>query len=646
MKTSRLIFRALTVSGGLLAGGLAKWASVEPVREKTAAATVGSGPARAAATSNQEELPMTKPIDLPHLTGLHGSSLLMEVLPVLSHFTAEHFRGFADGWVVLAQPGQVYDIEGANWALILRHWVERDSAGVESWLAGQTAAKFPAGSDAVKAAFQAYLKRHPEQALAWAARTSNESIIALAQSAEGVSTEAKMRHGIPLSNTEFAMEAARDPAGFVKELEKYKQQYGWGFSWNPHAELARIWGKKDPAAALAWANTLPTDQQAMAVDAIAESLNMEQLLELRAQRPASEHYGLGWTAVQRLRQSDPWAALRLVAQLFRGEEREKVVMRTLSDLADQQPERAMPIFRALGWPTGTQDVLLNLAKTEPAKAFAELAHSTSSHLSHPVFYEVIDWARTDYDAAMAWAQEMPLHLRKAAVEAVAGSLGHRPLDEIRSYAHSQPPGPVRDAAFSSLVSKLFDKDQPRAIQEISQVPADLRVDFATRYYWQLQEADKAGVLTTILQTAPITEENRERYTYLSTHLPTDMVGKLLPALPQAAVEPEAWRIVGERWSMEDPVQASAWTSQLPAGPGRDHAITGLVAGVLADGDVPAAWDWAATISEPAVRLPLLQKVYADWRQMDPSAASAALAADGRLSNEDRQQLSATISPQP
>jgi hypothetical protein len=166
------------------------------------------------------------------------------------------------------------------------------------------------------------------------------------------------------------------------------------------------------------------------------------------------------------------------------------------------------------------------------------------------------------------------------------------------------------------------KDQALAIAEIAAAPDDMRTKLAALFYMDI-EHDPQGILLNILKQASATPELNNRYLQIATHAEMSRVQPLLTGLPEESVPPEAWRIATERWSRQDPVAASAWTRDLPQGVSRDHAVAGLIQGILAEGDAPAAWQWATSVRNAEVRIQLQKNILTTWERIDPAAAEAA-----------------------
>lgn len=578
-------------------------------------------------------------VDIPRLASLRSSALLVELLTALPHFTAADFRAFGETWVVITGEDDYYDVEAANWTLITRHWAERDPAGLEAWLTVQLGMEKRRHGEEMHAAFDAWARRHPDAAMAWAAAQGDATISVWARYAPGVSAEQKVRNGVAMSNDEFTEAAKRDPAALAASLDKYSEQMDFASMWSPVQVLAKAWAAQNKAAALAWALTLPADKQAMAIGAIAEQLEVQGIMALRMTRPAGEQYSLGYLAVQRLRQTDPWAALQLAGECFRGRQLETVALRALEDAANQDPERAKALFRTLGWPGGSESLLRAWADTAPAEALNEVGQAGWTSLGNTMSFKLGEWAQKDYAAALAWAQQAPEHLRAQSLETVVGSLVHKSPQEIQSYIDAQPPGPVKAEAVSALVSRLAtNKDYTGVAEAIGAAPEEVKAKLLATYYPVLRHNEHAAALEEVIRTAPVTDESREKLTLMLSGMGDARSAALLASLPDGAVRPQAWENVTKEWSRRSPVEAGDWVAALPPGDGRDHAISGLVTGILADSDAPAAWEWGATISAPEQRLQTLARVHAAWSAEDPATAEAAILGEARLTEEEKQSI--------
>lgn len=420
----------------LVTGETALGAGLAPAGEG-APVQVRGEPAAAAGRGN----PAALPVDAARLASLRGSALMAELLPVLTKLTPEDFRAFVRSWVVLTQRGEYYGSEDSAWRLILRHWVEVDPAGVQAWLEAQLQEGFES-TDEMHAALTAWLRRWPDAALEWAKARPGSALLRFARSAEFISVELKLRHGIPPAGEDFKALAGRDPKVLIPLLGLMGDPSTWGgFGENPEVDLAAAWARKDVAAALAWARTIPPDRQPGVMQAIGETMEMPALVEFLKTRPKDEQYSLLWTAVQRLRGTDPMAALRLAMEHESGALLERICRPVMLELAEKDPVQAQALFHAMGWPDGSHDLLEKWADADPAAAFAEVAQAGWDSLGNTM----------------------------------AKNLGRDP--QAAAWGNSLLEGGVRREFLSDLAKAQAGWDQRAALDTLAMLPEPERISF-------------------------------------------------------------------------------------------------------------------------------------------------------------------------
>lgn len=81
------------------------------------------------------------------------------------------------------------------------------------------------------------------------------------------------------------------------------------------------------------------------------------------------------------------------------------------------------------------------------------------------------------------------------------------------------------------------------------------------------------------------------------------------------------------WTSRDSGPASTWVDELPPGPERDAAASGLVRGIMRR-EPSSAFIWAMSIEDPAQQSASLLSTLDHWRENDPDAASVAVQAAG------------------
>lgn len=110
------------------------------------------------------------------------------------------------------------------------------------------------------------------------------------------------------------------------------------------------------------------------------------------------------------------------------------------------------------------------------------------------------------------------------------------------------------------------------------------------------------------------------------------------------LEVEGFREVAYGWSSVDSHRASEWVDDLDPGPSRNAASAGL-AEELSGEQPDMAFQWAASITDPELRLHTLEQVLGAWRTSDPTEAEAALAGSD-LSESDRRSLAPSLPNKP
>ena len=105
-------------------------------------------------------------------------------------------------------------------------------------------------------------------------------------------------------------------------------------------------------------------------------------------------------------------------------------------------------------------------------------------------------------------------------------------------------------------------------------------------------------------------------------------------LKQVAVE-----TLSKEWSKVDPVAASQWIADLPAGKLRDVAAKELVAATVDDPE--RAFENAAAIADPELRINAALQIAAAWKKIDyPYIAK--IIANSRMSTAEQEQLLQTV----
>jgi hypothetical protein len=192
------------------------------------------------------------------------------------------------------------------------------------------------------------------------------------------------------------------------------------------AIIAGEWARQDPAAALAWANTLTTEK-AQAMSAVVGEVSKAD--PKKAAEMLTTLSGVDLSEAYRSVAANYGASNFAEAQAW---------VRTLP--ADQQQDA---LAAAIG----------GLSNQDPAAAAAQLASMQDGTAKNRVAAEIIgDWARVDPNAAadLLKRQTSEEAQREGMRQLIPAWVGRNPTAAL-DYANTYPPGPVRDTALQSYV---------------------------------------------------------------------------------------------------------------------------------------------------------------------------------------------------
>ncbi|HEY2342428.1 MAG TPA: hypothetical protein VGH90_05325, partial [Chthoniobacteraceae bacterium] len=126
---------------------------------------------------------------------------------------------------------------------------------------------------------------------------------------------------------------------------------------------------------------------------------------------------------------------------------------------------------------------------------------------------------------------------------------------------------------------------------------------------------------------------------------SSQAGAFVEKLPDGPLRDQAMKNLIQEWAKADPIDAGNWLAHQPAGNGRDHAAALLVSD--SRDDPQSSLSFAASISDPGLRMRTAAKVMRVWREANPSAV-ADLLPDAGFSDDEMAQLRTMLRlpPQP
>ena len=228
------------------------------------------------------------------------------------------------------------------------------------------------------------------------------------------------------------------------------------------------------------------------------------------------------------------------------------------------------------------------------------------------FWRASKLAGGDRDVMLAFVESAPAALKPAMLANAAHTVAlFSPDDALSWYRETSDP-----AAKKAL------EDGMMASPNLTKVPIE------TRKTWIMERLKDDNYL----QRGSLAVNS-----YIRDLSATDAPAALgfAKALPDSNLRDEAFRVMAREWSARDPQSSSKWIVELPAGRGRDFALTELT---KASRDEPeSAFVNVTAISDPKLRMQAATSVVEWWKARDPGKIGA-LINQSALTEEDKKIL--------
>lgn len=390
-------------------------------------------------------------------------------------------------------------------------------------------------------------------------------------------------------------------------------------------ELSRVllakWGRLDPAAAMAYAQSYQFDPH--------------RALELMA------------AVLKEWASAAPTSAIAWFATLEASERFRRIYSALAEALTDQSPERihemAGPITEETARARLCEAVVERWKESKPAAAAQLIMKLTGGQSASDLLGQVLPhWSRADLKAAVRWAEQLPpnstrtaalIHLSYAWVEAnpaeaatFARDLGadHGPFlaaviggwtrqdpKAAATWVQQLPASPTRDSALASLSATWAEQDPSSAFGFALGLP--------------LGGAQQEAVISILSAWAAKDPGTAARW---------------LLTLPEGRPRDYAIENVVYQWAQKDTAAAVTWLQQLPAGSQRDIALN-AGAGCLVDEYPDLAAQMAHGISDASLRNRQVERAARAWLGVDREAARAWILQSNLPSSLKRQLLRAS-----
>ena len=379
------------------------------------------------------------------------------------------------------------------------------------------------------------------------------------------------------------------------------------------AGVARAWGRKDGAAALAWAQSMPAGEaRDQALKAVLGGWAMTDpvaaLSRLDLVPPGGdEMYHASDTGAQVLRQAaiKDWDA-------------------TIAWLRDN-PGKLGPSSL-----NGLQDALGKRLGKDTAATMRLLTSGSFPGLENVFGNSVLNDGYAHRDAIWNWLDSQPssdqtIRLRGSLLNA----MGYKDPENALTFIDKIPDTPENASLFHMGLSSLFNGGS--------------RMDLFEGLYEKAPERFRARLLEIGFQNgAKIMAGDPARWVARLNEIPSErranaasgLAGawattdpaaaiKWATALPEDSGRDTALRSIANSWASTDPLDAAHWVDSLPQGPGRDNASQSIVM-ALARSEPQAAWDWAVSIKSEQLRFGSLQMAYLGLMKKDAATAEQML----------------------
>ncbi len=332
------------------------------------------------------------------------------------------------------------------------------------------------------------------------------------------------------------------------------------------AEIAGIWGRDDPQAALTWAQSLSATDSAASTQAL--NFVVEQWGD------DDPKAALSWAQIQAADGNPPVES--------------KFLSTVVSNWATWDPAAAAAFVQNAPDPSpyldAAETVVTFLAEEKPAPALTFAESLPAGPDKNKALSSVLSQI-ADYDFSSAWQEILGL-----------------------------PSGPDRDVIMGNLIVGETDRDPANAAGLIGQLTdprAQIEATKALTQTWV--RADSRGATAWVNSLAPGDLRDSAVGQLVAAQMNTDPAAALVLAGSMADPHAQAAQVQA--------IELSAQINQLPPGGPRDSAILQLLP-IQLQTDPQGALAWAATLSNPQERSKQLQAAFVTWGTMSPETTKA------------------------
>jgi hypothetical protein len=304
-------------------------------------------------------------------------------------------------------------------------------------------------------------------------------------------------------------------------------------------------------------------------------------------------------------------------------------LQTLHAIAGRDPDRALALAaelvrgrEELPFYTGLFD---RLARENLPRAIERLAAVPAGEAREYSVRALVDvWTRLDFNAALAWAQQLSdAAMRTTALESVVNELATRDPIQAVELAQKLLGGAARGRAVSRAVQILTSTDPMRASELVGVLPpGDLQGMAAVSVAHALAQRD----IDTALAWVKTLSVDYTRWTALNGVLTVwaqkDSAAAARYVLDMPPGQPLEFAARHLAFILAaNPRDAILWAEALPSDAARAAAYP-MIASAWAQRSPADAVRWAASLHEDPQRADAVTAAFSYWMLLDPKAAQA------------------------
>ncbi|BCU78792.1 hypothetical protein [Luteolibacter sp. LG18] len=249
-----------------------------------------------------------------------------------------------------------------------------------------------------------------------------------------------------------------------------------------------------------------------------------------------------------------------------------------------------------------------------------------------------EWAKSDPQAALAWAESLQGRDKTQAMTAVVRELATSDPQKAVTMAAAME-GDAQKDAYASIASQWGAKDFTAAEAWIKSLPADQQASAMAEAIGSLANTDPQLASQKIASMADGREKQDAINSVVNSWSREDPKAAATWLLAQGGedVSRNAMRDLMRNWSSQDDASAVAFISQQPSGTVRDEAATSYIWSNRSD-NPQAVVSLAESITDERSRERAIAVSAERWMQSDPEAAKAYIQQSTLLSDEAKQRI--------